>query len=70
MAANICSDENYSNTVVHSPQEDKSISIGLETELSELHIPTVEISSPSEGKTSRIFLRRSEEGAGQVLGAD
>ena len=47
MAANICSDENYSNTVDHSPQEDKSISIGLETELSELHIPKVEISSPS-----------------------
>ena len=48
MAANICSNENYSNTVDHSPQEDKSISIGPETKLSELHIPKVEISSPSE----------------------
>ena len=47
MAANICSDENYTNTDDHSPQEDKSISIGPETELSELHIPKVEIISPS-----------------------
>ena len=47
MAANICSDKNYSNTVDHSPEEDKPIGIGPETELSELHIPKVEISSPS-----------------------
>ena len=47
MAAHICSDENHANTDDHSPQEDKSISIGPETELSELHIPKVEITSPS-----------------------